>query len=208
MDDPKIPSSAPLTPSAAEGLDPRQRMIVTTAKLLQRQGYHATGLKQVVEEAGAPRGSIYHHFPGGKDQLVVEALRVASTELTRAIADARRTEDSPAAIVERLGASLQRWLERSGFVEGCPVSTVTLEAAPRHPEITEACREAYDRWIGLFADALLMRGRTEHDARALATTVVAGLEGALLLSRAHRSTAPLSSTCAHLAALVADAPSS
>lgn len=202
MDTHTIPTAAPLSDEQAAALDSKQRMVVTTAKLLQRQGYHATGLKQVVEEARAPRGSIYHHFPGGKDELAAQALRVAAAELTRAIDRARTRSDGPGDLVRRLGRSLGRWLTTSAFLEGCPVSTVTLEVAPRSPELTAACRDAYAEWVGLVAQDLTTHGVTEEAARDLATTVVAGIEGALLLARAEQSTAPLERVTEQLAGML------
>lgn len=203
MDEVDIPTAAPLPEDVAARLDARQRMIVTTAKLLQRQGYHATGLKQVVADARAPRGSIYHHFPGGKGELAVLAVRVAAHELTRAITAARRDDDTPEAVLRRLARSLSRWLEASAFREGCPVSTVTLEVAPEPGALTEACAEAYAEWVGLIAATLQEAGHDAEDANGLATTVVAGIEGALLLCRAQRSTTPLEVTTEHLARLLA-----
>lgn len=197
-----IPTGAPLSDEQVAALGPKQRMVVTAAKLLQRQGYHATGLKQVVEEARAPRGSIYHHFPGGKDELAVQAVRVAAAELTRAIQRARTATDGPADLTRRLGRSLGHWLTESSFLEGCPVSTVTLEVAPRSPELTAACRDAYADWIRLVAQDLVEHGFEEQDAHDLGTTVVAGVEGALLLARAEQSTAPLQRVVERLATML------
>lgn len=200
--EPRIPAAAPLDEATAERLDAKQRMVVTTAKLLQRQGYHATGLQQVVTEARAPRGSIYHHFPGGKEELAVQAVGVAAAELTRAIERAAERCDRAAELVSGLGAALARWLTGSAFHEGCPVSTVVLETAPSSPQLSAACAAAYDQWIGLLQDRLVADGLGDDEARALATTVLAGIEGGLLLARAHGATAPLETVVAQLAALV------
>ena len=127
---------------------------------------------------------------------------MAARELTVAISRARRAEDSPADVILRLAEALERWLVASDYLEGCPVSTVTLEVAPTHPAITAACREAYERWVGLVVDTLLIAGHTEEQAEALATTVVAGVEGALLLCRAAQDPGPLRTTALQLARLV------
>ena len=197
-----VPTGTPLTDEQVASLSSKQRMVIATAKLLQRQGYHATGLKQVVEEAQAPRGSIYHHFPGGKDELAVQALGVAAVELTRTIERARRDTDTPSALVRRLAASLATWLERSDYLEGCPVSTVTLEVAPLDGPLTDACRDAYAEWQGLVARDLVEHGVDPARAATLGTTVVAAIEGALLLCRAARDTAPLRTVAEQLAELL------
>lgn len=197
-----VPTGRPLTAAQRARLSSRDRMVVTTARLLQRQGYHATGLQQVVDEASAPRGSIYHHFPGGKDELVALALGVAAAELTRLIEAARRRTDDPGDLVRRLGRSLERWLTSSDFAEGCPVSTVTLEVAPADPTLTAACRDAYAAWVDLLRRDLEDHGVAPTAAVALATTVLSGIEGALLLARAERSTRPLTLVTDQLATMV------
>lgn len=202
LPDVRVPRATPLADDVAEGLDAKQRMVVTAARLFQRQGYHATGLKQVVSEARAPRGSIYHHFPGGKEDLGVLAVEAAATEMTRAIRAAAARADGPGALVRALGVSLARWLETSDYLEGCPVSTVTLETAPVSAPLTRAVRDAYRSWVAQVVDLLRERGVAPHVADALGTTVVAGIEGALLLCRAEESTKPLALVADQLAAMV------
>ncbi len=200
--EPRIPAAAPLDAATADRLDAKTRMVVTTAKLLQRQGYHATGLKQVVEEARAPRGSIYHHFPGGKEELAVQALGVAADELTRAIERAAARCEEPAQLVRALGAALGRWLTGSAFEEGCPVSTVVLETAPASADLTRAAAAAYGQWVDLLRARLVAAGLEDSEALALATTVLAGIEGGLLLARANEDTGPLDTVVVQLAGLV------
>ena len=108
--------------------DSRQRMLGAAVNLIQRQGYHATGMKQVVEESGTPRGSLYFHFPDGKDQMVGEALGIAQTAVAGTIDRVAARSQTPAELIEGLGAAMAKWLTRSDFVEGCPVATVALEA--------------------------------------------------------------------------------
>lgn len=189
--DPHIPTGAPLPPELVDRYSAKERMVLTAAKLFQRQGYNATGLKQVVTEAHAPRGSIYHHFPGGKEELGVQAVEIAARELTRAIQKAGESAMSPAEMLRRLGRAIGGWLEGSDYLEGCPVSTVTLETAPISPSLTEACNAAYVQWTEMFAEHLVRGGMAQPAASRLATTIVAAVEGALLLCRARTSTTPL-----------------
>lgn len=194
-----IPTGSPLTPEQLATMDAKERMVVTAAKLFQRQGYHATGLKQVVEEAAAPRGSIYHHFPGGKEDLGVQAVARAASALTRVIERASARTDSPGGLVRTLGEGIASWLTTSAYTEGCPVSTVTLEVAPMSAALTEACHAAYDQWVGMIGDCLVDHGIADDEARDLAVTTVSGVLGALLLCRVGQSTAPLRTTADQLA---------
>lgn len=200
-----IPRATPLPDDVADRLDAKERMVVTAARLFQREGYHATGIKRVAAEARAPRGSIYHHFPGGKEDLGVLAIRAAGAELTRAIRVAAERSTGPGDVVRRIGRALARWLEASDYLEGCPVATVALETTPRSAPLTEACRDAYRAWIDQVVELLRARGVAEEVAGPLATTTIAALEGALLLCRTEQSTAPMRQVSESIADLVADA---
>ena len=105
--------------------DTRRRMIVTTSKLLERQGFHGTGLNQILEESKAPKGSMYFHFPGGKNQLAAEAIAAAADHIDRAL----RTHEGGSAL-EAIDGYLTRmaaWLESTEFSGGCPIATTALE---------------------------------------------------------------------------------
>src|SRR5215472_3687761 len=123
----------------ARRTDTRQRMIDTAGRLFQRQGYHATGLNQVLTESGAPKGSLYFHFPAGKDQLAAESVARSGGELgERMAAVAAEAPDGPTAIVA-LGELFAESLVQSDFREGCPVATVALEAAADNDQIRGVC---------------------------------------------------------------------
>ncbi|WP_203990446.1 TetR/AcrR family transcriptional regulator [Sphaerisporangium rufum] len=181
--------------------DTRRRILATAADLFRRQGYSGTGLSQVLAAAQVPKGTLYHHFPGGKEQLGVEAVRAGGAEiralLESLIAGAGRPGDALDGTVRLFRAAL----ESSDYTEGCPVATVALESAGCDP-LRAACDEAYRSWTDLIATAL---GRWEvpadrHDD--LATTILATLEGALLLARVRRDTAPLDAAARQLRVLV------
>jgi Transcriptional regulator LmrA/YxaF-like, C-terminal domain len=173
-------------------------MVRTAATLLRRQGYAATGWRQVVADSRTPWGSQAHHFPGGKQQLAAEALALAGAGyerlLRRALAGAHPA-DAVAAWAELAAAQL----EASGWADGCPVATVALETAHRSDALGHACRDALAGWRAALAEAMVARGTGEADARALATLVLAGIEGALLLARADRDPAPLTTVGRELA---------
>lgn len=186
--------------------DARARMVETASRLFQRQGYHRTGFRQIIETSGAPRGSIYHHFPGGKEEVAVQAVALSGSRIRQAIEQAAATSDTSGKMVRRVATAMAGWLERSGFRDGCPVATVALECAPESEVITDACRDAFRSWQRSFAEVLQREGLPAGVAEHRACLVVACIEGALILSRAEGSTRPLLDVADELAALLAAAP--
>jgi TetR/AcrR family transcriptional repressor of lmrAB and yxaGH operons len=180
--------------------DTRERVIRTAASLFRAQGYHATGLNQVLAEGGLPKGSLYFHFPGGKEQLAVESLQRSGEELGSGIAAALASTPDPAAALERVLALLGEHLVATDFREGCPVATVALDAAAQSEPIRAACAGVYDSWQELVAQHLRAAGLP--DADGLATMLVAAVEGAILLARTRRDITPLHAVGTHLRALL------
>jgi TetR/AcrR family transcriptional repressor of lmrAB and yxaGH operons len=166
--------------------DPRRRAVTTAVRLFRRQGFHATGVAQIVEESGSPRGSFYFYFPGGKEQLGAEAVAYAGAAIEalweRAADEARDAAD----FLRRVARAAARWLERSGWQDGCPVAVVALEATPDVEALRAAADAALGRWARLVARRLRRDGVQARRARALAVLFVAAFEGALLMARAGR----------------------
>jgi TetR/AcrR family transcriptional repressor of lmrAB and yxaGH operons len=164
--------------------DAKQRMLAATVDLLQRQGLNGTGLLQVLAESGAPRGSLYFHFPGGKEQLALEALATARDRIGEWIGRGLDAHDSPAGVISGLFERYARRLEGTDFRFGCPVAAVTLEGATGSEALRAACAGALEAWSDVLAS------RLDGD-RDLAELVLATLEGALVVARARRSGEPL-----------------
>ncbi|MHA6621371.1 TetR/AcrR family transcriptional regulator [Pseudonocardia sp. DLS-67] len=181
--------------------DTRERVIRTAASLFRAQGYHATGLNQVLAEGGLPKGSLYFHFPGGKEQLAVESLRLSGEELGTGIAAALASTPEPAAALERVLALLGEHLVATDFREGCPVATVALDAAAQSEPIRAACADVYGSWQELVARHLGAAGIPDPDG--LATVLIAAVEGAILLARTQRDVTPLQTVGTRLSALLA-----
>jgi TetR/AcrR family transcriptional repressor of lmrAB and yxaGH operons len=177
----------------------RQRLIDTTARLLWRQGLRATGMDQIVRESKAPRGSVYFHFPGGKEQLAVEALRAAGAVMTANITEALDQRDAVTAIRTFVGVYAKE-MRDSDFHHGCPVATVALEAATTSPAIRDVCASVFGEWEDLLARRLERDGVARKEARRFAVVSLSLLEGAMILCRARRTTAPLRDVAEHLAA--------
>jgi TetR/AcrR family transcriptional repressor of lmrAB and yxaGH operons len=177
--------------SRARGRSSRASFISATAELLRRQGYAATGLNEIVARSGAPKGSLYFHFPGGKQELALAAMEQSGEQLRGAIATVMAAEASFAeglgAIVDALGAGL----EASGYRDGCPIATVTLEAAGGSEEVRVAAAAVFAGWLEALSARLQTEGLDAQAAERRALLVLAAIEGALILARARRDLAPL-----------------
>lgn len=168
----------------------RDEIIETACNLLELQGYHATGLNQIVQESGAPKGSLYYYFPEGKEELAAEAIERSGRGIAANIGRALDGDDDPAAAVVGFIRELAGHVAGSGFRQGGPLTAVALEAASTNERLRLACRDAYRSWQALFAARLRGRYGDERVAR-LAALIIAAIEGGIILSRGEQSTRPL-----------------
>jgi TetR/AcrR family transcriptional repressor of lmrAB and yxaGH operons len=180
-------------------------MVLTAARLFQRDGYHATSWRGLVEESGAPWGSIHHHFPGGKTELAVAAIEAGSAGVI-ALIDHCFAEQVDA------GRAVAHWCELSakllvdtGYESGCPVATVALETLSGPGPVKDAARGALDAWEAHLAGHLRRAGLSRARAADAAAAVLALLEGALLLSRVQGDVRPMRVAARHARAIVAGA---
>jgi TetR/AcrR family transcriptional regulator, lmrAB and yxaGH operons repressor len=169
----------------------RDAFIHTTGLLLRRQGYAATGLNEIVARSRAPKGSLYFHFPGGKEELAVAAMERTGEQLRAAVAAILASSDDLGEALARLLDTLADALERSGYRDGCPIATVTLEAASGSEPIRAAAAAAFDSWLEVLQQRLRSTGMSAPAARRRALLVLSAIEGALILARATRELAPL-----------------
>jgi TetR/AcrR family transcriptional repressor of lmrAB and yxaGH operons len=175
-------------------------MVVTTSKLLQKQGFHGTGLNQILAEAEAPKGSMYFHFPGGKNQLAAEAIAASGDYLDRVLSacqGASALDSVDAYLVELAG-----WLERTEFREGCPIATTALEVAATAPEIGDACSAAFEHLISRLSGWLVNDGFDARTADQRAALTYAAIEGSLTFAKAKRSREPLDQLRSQLPRLI------
>src|SRR5258707_668620 len=126
--------------------DSRSRMIHAAAELFRQRGYHATTFSDVVSESGAPRGSTYFHFPGGKAELAREAIARAGDEVEEMVGEAARHADDPGSLIRALAQIVAGRLERSGYQSGCAIATMVLELAPRDEEFSAGFDSVFARW--------------------------------------------------------------
>jgi TetR/AcrR family transcriptional regulator, lmrAB and yxaGH operons repressor len=176
----------------------RDQILETTCRLLEAQGYHATGLNQIIAESGAPKGSLYYYFPEGKDGLASEAIERIGREVRDRIQHQMASVDDPAEAIESLIRAIAGHLASSGFELGGPLTTVALESATANDLLNRACREAYRSWQDAFAAKLRGSGSSENEAAALSVLIVASIEGAILLSRTYHSTEPMEQVASQL----------
>lgn len=164
-------------------------MVRTAAILLRENGVAGTTIDKVLVASGAPRGSVYHHFPGGRAQLLSEAVEFA-TESIIELAGATG-EGDPTAALDAFVALWREQLVASEFRAGCPVLAVVVDADPALPELAEQAGEAFVRWQSVLAEMLVERGMTTTTADRLALQSLCILEGAVAVSRARREISPL-----------------
>jgi TetR/AcrR family transcriptional repressor of lmrAB and yxaGH operons len=169
----------------------KARLAESMLELIQTSGYSGTGLNAVIDHAAAPKGSVYFHFPDGKEGLGVAAVDLAAKQFESLIAEAAASAGSPAAAARAVIEALATIVGESDYRLGCPVSVVTLEMGAESERLRQACASAFESWIAPTAALLETGGVEPAQARTLATVVVSTIEGAVIVSRATRSTQPL-----------------
>lgn len=183
---------------------PRERMVYSAAQLVRARGVAATGVRDVVAHAEASRGSFQHYFPGGKDQLVGEALVWSGGFAARWAAAYRESAGEPSA--SGLFAHMVRYwredLTASRYEGGCPMMATAAELAGGDSPLNEPLRAAADRWEQAVVDELVRMGIAAARARPLATLMISTLEGALMLARVHRDVGRLDTVVSELAPLL------
>ena len=172
---------------------PKHRITIVSvaAALFRRQGYAATGINQIVDVSRAPKGSLYHYFPKGKDEIGEAAVRYSGTKVAKTLQQLSEKHSSTAALVKAYGRMLVGWMEDSDFSDGCPITTTLLETAPVSAPITIAGQEAFGSWREILMHSLIRDGFSRVEAYRKATLVVAALEGALILARVEQSAKPI-----------------
>lgn len=175
----------------------RDRILFATAELFRRQGYNGTGLKQVVAEADAPFGSLYHHFPGGKTELGDEVIRKAGAFFQALVTAVYDEEAAPEDAIRAVFTGAGETLEATDYEDACPIATVALEVASTDDRLRQATADVFEQWTVALTERL--------GDRAQALAVIAALEGAFVLCRASRSTEPMAAAGEMAAALVAAA---
>jgi AcrR family transcriptional regulator len=169
----------------------KERIVEHSAELFRRQGFAGTGVKQIVAEASAPFGSLYHFFPGGKEQLGEEVIRWSGAIYGQLIDAFFPPGADPVVGTRAFFAGAAETLRESNYADACPIATVALEVSSTSEPMREACADVFNSWVEITTERLVIAGLPRKRARILAFSMLASLEGAFVLSRALRSTEPV-----------------
>jgi AcrR family transcriptional regulator len=183
----------------------RERIVRHSAELFRRQGFAGTGVKQIVAEASAPFGSLYHFFPGGKEQLGEEVIRSSGALYGQLIDAFYRPGADPVAATRNFFAAAAASVRESDYADACPIATVALEVSSTSEPMRQACADVFDGWLDGATEHLVECGLPRKRSRALAFELIAALEGAFVLARALRSTEPIELAGAAVTASVREA---
>jgi TetR/AcrR family transcriptional repressor of lmrAB and yxaGH operons len=180
----------------------RQPIINAAVTLFRRQGFARTGLNDIVDVSGAPKGSLYHYFPLGKSSIAVAAVEEAGRRVAATVAKLAEECASTGEMLRAHARLLAGWMRSSGFRNGCPITTVLLELAPRERAVAEAGRKAYAARVAILSEKLVADGFARPRAEALSVLCTSALQGALIQARVERSGRPIETTAAELARLL------
>lgn len=173
------------------GSDTRARMVSTVAQLVMRQGFHGTSLSEILKESQAPRGSLYFHFPGGKDELILEGARAAIAQASESMRDAfEKSPDAASGLAAFFDLLIKMEIE-TDFHFGCPVNALVSDAMETATPLADLCREGIEQWETIYKQAFVQDGIDPQRAETLASFVLAAEEGAILMARAKRDVEPL-----------------
>jgi len=185
--------------------DTRQKMLLSSVELLRERGAGGVTVDAVLSKSQSPRGSVYHHFPGGRGQIISEALRLAGDTISGIIE--QPSASGSVGTLRRFGKMWNRFLLDSDFNAGCPVVSVAVGGSADDQHLQPAVAEIFQRWHRALAEAMIADGVDTQRAGRLATMAVAAIEGAIILCRVGRSTGPLNDVIAELESLIEAATS-
>src|SRR5216683_5651813 len=190
--------------SQARALPPRERMVRSAAQLIRRKGVSGTGMREIVIEADAPRGSLQHYFPGGKEELVSDALLwtgdLAARRIKRSLSKLKSR--APSALLASIVDAWRRDLTNEHFSAGCPLVAAAADTAATSEQLRQVLRRAFDGWLEPLSQSLVDRGVPLERADNLAIVVIAALEGAIILARIRRDLTPLDALVLELGPLL------
>jgi AcrR family transcriptional regulator len=194
----------PARASHARALPPRQRMVHSAAQLIRRKGVSGTGLREIVTEADAPRGSLQHYFPGGKEELVSDALLwtgdVAARRVQRSLS--RLKSRTPSALLASVIDTWRRDLTSEQFSAGCPLVAAAADTAATSEQLRQVLRRAFDGWLEPLSAGLVDLGVPAERSGNLAVVIIAALEGAIILARIRRDLTPFDALVRELGPLL------
>jgi TetR/AcrR family transcriptional repressor of lmrAB and yxaGH operons len=169
----------------------RERLIAAMTDALRRRGLHGMGLTELLAQAGAPKGVLYHHFPGGKTELAIAAIDDVMNRMLSGLDKLLTQVPDPVDALRHWMTGATARLRDTGFECGCPLATVALESTPDDAQLRTALAQAFARMRERIAQALERSGEPRESAQGLAALIVAAYEGGLLQARVAQSTQPI-----------------
>lgn len=180
----------------------RQPIVDAAVTLFRRHGFAGTGLNDIVDTSGAPKGSLYHYFPAGKASIAAAAVEEAGQRVARTMTMLANETRSTADLLRAHARLLSGWMRMSGFRDGCPITSVLLGLAPKDRAVAEAGRKAYAVRIDVLKRKLASDGFSPARTGPLAVLCVSTLQGALIQARVERSSAPIETAADELATML------
>ncbi len=183
--------------------DTKQTILQSATRLFQRQGYNGTGLNQIIEESGAPKGSIYYHFPNGKEEIALEAISVMRRSVLEGAERDLSGKKSAIEAYQFYINNIATIFDSKDCVEGLSIGLIASETALTHENLRHACEAVFKDWQSLYADILEQYGFEREEAEGLGITIAAMIEGACILSITYQNGEPLRSIVKQLPLLLA-----
>jgi TetR/AcrR family transcriptional regulator, lmrAB and yxaGH operons repressor len=180
----------------------REQILLTTSVLLEKQGFHGTGLNEIIKESRSPKGSLYYYFPGGKEQIAAEAILQSGKLMAERVRSGLAESRAPAKAVYDLILKIAENVELSDFGAGGPLTAVAMETATQSERINAACRNAYEMIEAAFQKKLIASGLPSPKANELAQFITASIEGGIILSRTYHTGDPLRLVAAQLKSIL------
>ncbi|WP_197048014.1 TetR/AcrR family transcriptional regulator [Mycobacterium paragordonae] len=178
-----------MTPAATKRVGTRDKMLISAAHVMRERGAAGVTIDSVLARSGAPRGSVYHHFPEGRNQILTEALRYAGDSITANIDNA--VDRGAKALLREFVEFWERLLTECDFTAGCPVVAAAIGSADEELELSTEAGLILGRWCTALSRAFVTDGFDDADAASLAVMSISALEGAIVLCRSTRSVIPL-----------------
>lgn len=177
-------------PEATSSADTRQRIITATNELFRLQGFNATSLSQIVKASESTTGSVYHFFPGGKDELTAEVLRTSGQAYGELVEMLVRSAADPAEGMHVAFEGAAELLIETDFIDPCPIGTIAREVASTHEDLRKTAAGVMNQWAEMLTAVFTDAGISEERARPLATLCIATIEGGFIAARTHRDVTP------------------
>lgn len=176
----------------------KDAIISSAVTLFRRGGYSGTGLNDIVDHSGAPKGSLYYYFPKGKTSIAEAAVAEAGRRVAKTLRELSKTAASTSELLTAHAQLLASWMSKSDYRDGCPITTVLLQLAPADRAVTQAGREAYSERIAILRECLIADGLPARRADSLAVLCTSAIQGALIQARIERSGRPIQTTVKEL----------